>query len=119
MVHGGEGRSRLCADAAEPGVKAPCAARPVGGPCVCRLNALQRGVPAPPPSLDLTTACARPPEQKLLDTLENEVDSGNANLKRETERTKIVTRDAKTCWLYVVICLCLGVLILLVALRWW
>lgn len=58
-------------------------------------------------------------EQKLLDTLENEVDSGNASLKRETERTKIVTRDAKTCWLYVVICICLAVLILLVALRWW
>jgi hypothetical protein len=57
--------------------------------------------------------------QKLLDGLEDEVDSGNANLKRETERTKLVTRDARTCWLYAVICILLGVLVLLVALRWW
>lgn len=62
--------------------------------------------------------CYPAPLQKLLDNLENEVDAGNSNLKRETERTKIVTADAKTCWLYVVICISLAVLLLLVMLRW-
>jgi hypothetical protein len=78
---------------------------------------------APPPSLrrpcDPAGSSPLPRVQKLLDGLEDEVDSGNANLKRETARTKLVVRDARTCWLYAVICILLGVLVLLVALRWW
>jgi hypothetical protein len=52
--------------------------------------------------------------QKLLDDLEDTVDTGNAALKRETERTRLVTEDSKTCWLYVVICLLIVVLVALV-----
>ena len=70
-------------------------------------------------ALPLRRAHVHPRAQKLLDTLENEVDSGNSALKRETARTEAVTRDARTCWLYVVICILLAVLMLLVALRWW
>ena len=46
------------------------------------------------------------------------MDTGNSSLKRETERTKIVTRDAKTCWLYAIICILLAVLMVLVLMRW-
>jgi hypothetical protein len=55
---------------------------------------------------------------KLLDNLEDEVDRGNAGLKRETARAEHITRDTKTCWLYSMICLLLVVLIALVAARW-
>ena len=54
-------------------------------------------------------------QMKLLDNLENEVDKGNASLKRETARAEYVTRDANTCWLYITICLLLGLLVGLVA----
>ena len=53
-------------------------------------------------------------QMKLLDNLENEVDKGNASLKRETARAEYVTRDANTCWLYITICLLLGLLVGLV-----
>ena len=56
--------------------------------------------------------------QKLLDDMENEVDAGNANLKRETERTAMVTADSKTCWLYGIICILIAVLVALVAIRY-
>lgn len=52
---------------------------------------------------------------KLLDDLDGEVDKGNANLKRETARAEHITRDTKTCWLYVTICLLLAILVGLVA----
>jgi len=55
---------------------------------------------------------------KLLDELEEGVDQGNANLKRETARAEHITRDTKTCWLYVTICILLAVLISLVVIRW-
>ena len=46
------------------------------------------------------------------------MERGDANLRRETERTKRVTADSSTCWLYTVICVLLLVLIVLVAMRW-
>jgi hypothetical protein len=55
---------------------------------------------------------------KLLGELEEGVDQGNANLKRETARAEHITKDTKTCWLYVTICLLLGVLVALVVVRW-
>jgi SYP5 family syntaxin len=55
---------------------------------------------------------------KLLDELEDGVDQGNANLKRETARAEHITRDTKTCWLYITICVLLGVLVALVVARW-
>jgi hypothetical protein len=54
-------------------------------------------------------------QMKLLDNLEDEVDKGNASLKRETARAEYVTRDTNTCWLYITICLLLGLLVGLVA----
>jgi len=50
--------------------------------------------------------------------MENEVDAGNANLKRETQRTEMVTADSKTCWLYGIICILLAVLVALVSIRY-
>jgi hypothetical protein len=55
---------------------------------------------------------------KLLGDLEEGVDQGNANLKRETARAEHITRDTKTCWLYATICILLAVLIALVVARW-
>ena len=54
-------------------------------------------------------------QMKLLDNLESEVDKGTASLKRETARAEFVTRDANTCWLYIAICLLLGVLVGLIS----
>ena len=67
-----------------------------------------------PPTPSYPRTCV----QKLLDDMENEVDSGNANLKRETERTALVTADSKTCWLYAVICILIAVLVALVVIRY-
>ena len=47
---------------------------------------------------------------KLLDDLEGDVDKGDASLRREAARAEYVTRDAKTCWLYITICLLLAVM---------
>lgn len=55
---------------------------------------------------------------KLIDDLEEGVDQGNANLKRETARAEHITRDTRTCWLYGMICILLAVLIALVVVRW-
>lgn len=55
---------------------------------------------------------------KLLDDVENEVDKGNASLKRETARAEHITRDTRTCWLYSLICVLLVVLMGLVMARW-
>ncbi len=55
---------------------------------------------------------------KLLDELEDGVDQGNANLKRETARAEHITRDTRTCWLYAAICILLAVLVALVVVRW-
>jgi len=48
---------------------------------------------------------------KLLDNLENEVDTGNRKLRTETGRAEHITRDTGTCWLYVTICLLLAILV--------
>jgi hypothetical protein len=48
---------------------------------------------------------------KLLDKLEDEVDKGNASLKRETARAEYVTQDTNTCWLYIAICVLIGLLV--------
>ena len=56
--------------------------------------------------------------QKLLDDLESEVDKGNSNLKRETARVELTTKQARTCWLYTTICILLVVLIALVLAKW-
>jgi len=56
--------------------------------------------------------------QKLLDNLENEVDRGTVNLQTETDRAKKLTKGAATCWLYVIICLLILVLVVLIAVRW-
>ena len=58
------------------------------------------------------------PPQKLLDNLEQEVDKGTVNLQAETDRAKKVTKASASCWLYVVICLLLLVLIALIMVRW-
>lgn len=55
---------------------------------------------------------------KLLDKLEDQVDRGNDNLKRETARVEHVTRDANTFWLYTAICILLGILLALVLIKW-
>jgi hypothetical protein len=54
-------------------------------------------------------------QMKLLDNLEDEVDKGTSSLKREAARAEYVTRDTNTCWLYITICLLLGLLVGLVA----
>jgi hypothetical protein len=54
-------------------------------------------------------------QMKLLDNLEDEVDKGTSSLKREAARAEYVTRDANTCWLYITICLLLGILVGLIA----
>ena len=51
---------------------------------------------------------------KLLDDLEEGVDQGDASLRREAARAEFVTRDAKTCWLYITICILLAVMCALV-----
>ncbi len=56
--------------------------------------------------------------QTLLDDLGNEIDKGNANLKRETARVEHATKEARTCWLYTAICILLVVLLALVLARW-
>lgn len=55
---------------------------------------------------------------KLLDNIEDEVDRGQAGLKRETARAEHITRDTKTCWLYSMLCILMIILIALVAARW-
>ena len=52
---------------------------------------------------------------KLLDDLEGDVDKGDASLRREAARAEFVTRDAKTCWLYITICILLAVMCALVS----
>ena len=47
---------------------------------------------------------------KLLDDLEEGVDKGDASLRREAARAEFVTRDAKTCWLYITICILLAMM---------
>lgn len=51
---------------------------------------------------------------KLIDNLEESVDKGDTALKREAARAEHITQDTRTCWLYVLICLLLVVLIALV-----
>jgi hypothetical protein len=58
------------------------------------------------------------PRQKLLDGLETEIDKGNSGLQRETARIEYVIKDARTCWLYVAICVLFLVLIALVVAKW-
>ncbi len=55
---------------------------------------------------------------RLIDDIEAEVDKGNDNLKRETARAEHITRDTKTCWLYITICILLAILVTLVMVRW-
>ena len=52
---------------------------------------------------------------KLLDDLEEGVDKGDASLRREAARAEFVTRDAKTCWLYITICILLAMMCALVS----
>lgn len=48
---------------------------------------------------------------KLLDKLDDEVDKGNINLVRETGRTAKLTKSSASCWLYVIICVLVLVLV--------
>jgi hypothetical protein len=54
----------------------------------------------------------------LLDNLDKEIDTADSSLRRETKRAEHITRDTRTCWLYVTICILLAVLIALVVARW-
>jgi hypothetical protein len=55
---------------------------------------------------------------RLLDDIEDQVEKGDSNLKRETARTAFITKQSSTCWLYTTICVLLAVLIALIAVRW-
>jgi syntaxin of plants SYP5 len=55
---------------------------------------------------------------RLLDDIEDQVEKGDANLKRETARTSFITKQSSTCWLYTTICILLAVLIALIVIRW-
>ena len=50
--------------------------------------------------------------QRLLDDFSNDVAKGQRNLNRETGRAREVNRDADgVCWMYMVICLLVLILI--------
>ena len=56
--------------------------------------------------------------QALLDKLETEVDRGTDNLQQQTKRAKTLSKASAECWLYVVICLLVLVLVILIGYRW-
>ena len=59
--------------------------------------------------------CRRPripsPAQRLLDDTGDKIDEGNTGLKRETARVDHVIKSSSTCWLYMLICLLIAVLV--------
>jgi len=53
-----------------------------------------------------------PVMQRLLDDFEEDVDKAHGNLNRQTARAQELNRDASSvCWMYVVICLLVLVLV--------
>jgi len=53
----------------------------------------------------------------LLDTLERNVDDGHTNLGREQRRADYVTLQTNNCWMYGVLALEIGALVLMLILH--
>ena len=56
--------------------------------------------------------------QALLDDADRAMDDAENEVNKATSKVRRFTRDAKTCWLYVTICILLAVLLTLVLVRW-